>query len=620
MFAKFPLPLRRGLCSAAIGLLSAAQAAAGSVVQSLEQKTVELQLSGQQLFENRCASCHLSGAGEAPTVDAMGMLGSEKVLAAMTTGVMREMATGLSGADKQAIAAWLAPAPAVGPAQQTHARCAGQLQLTGPPLWNRWGNSLSNARFQPAAVSGLSAGNVKRLQLKWAFGFPGAVRARSQPAVTREALFTGSQDGTIYALGLETGCLWWTFKAEAEVRNAITLDVDPAGKPQRLFFGDFNANVYSLDAATGKLLWKQSVSEHPVATITGSVALHGDRLFVPLSSTEVINAANPAYECCTFRGGVTALDTRQGKVLWRMYTVPEPEKRRKNSDGVQMWGPSGAPIWSTPTVDRKRGLLYVGTGENYSSPANDKSDAIIAIDIDTGGVRWVNQTIANDAWNGSCVRTRINCPEEDGPDFDFGAPPILTTLATGKDIILAGQKSGMVYAMDPDARGRTLWQQRAGMGGYNGGIHWGMTTDGDTLYVPIADTPGHHQTVGAARPGLHAFDVRSGAPLWSRFEPPTCAERHYRCFPALSAAVTLTPGLVFAGGLDGTLHAYSTTDGTPLWTYETHRAFTTVNGVKAKGGSIDSDGAVVANGMLLINSGYDKFREIPGNVLLVFGL
>jgi len=574
---------------------------------------------GKVVFEQRCAACHMGGTGEAPTLQALEMMGQERILAALNTGVMKQMAAGLGSRDKTLLAEYLSPAASAQTATEVAVNyCAKPLKLDSAPLWNRWGNGRTNARFQPYNDSKISDHNVSSLKLKWAFGFPGATRARSQPAVTAEAIFTGSQDGTVYALDTQTGCVWWTFKAEAEVRSAISIDVDNAGKPQRLYFGDFKANVYSLNAQTGELLWKKKVDDHPVATITGSLTLHDGRLFVPVSSTEVVNAFDPAYGCCTFRGGIAALDGEKGEFLWRMYTVPEAVKQGKNSKGVQLWGPSGAPVWSSPTIDHKRGLLYVGTGENYSSPAGDKSDAIIAIDIDTGKVRWVNQTIQNDAWNGACITTKINCPIEDGPDFDFGAPPILVALKSGKDVILAGQKSGMVYAMDPDKNGQTIWQRRAGMGGFNGGIHWGMTTDAETLFVAIADTPGHLQTVGEARPGIHAFDVKSGAPLWSRFERPTCEGKNYQCYPALSAALTMTPGVVFAGGLNGVLHAYSTEAGTPLWEFETDRTFSTVNGVKAKGGSIDSDGAVIANKMLLINSGYDKFGEIPGNVLLVF--
>jgi polyvinyl alcohol dehydrogenase (cytochrome) len=609
-----------------IALLLATAVAACGNARSNEAGSGESTQAAQaaRLFEDNCAGCHgpEAAVAGAPTRDAIGKLASPTILAALDTGVMREQAAHLSPAERAMLANWLgAEADRKVSATESGKRCNGTLRLS-QPLWNRWGNGLDNRRQQSVAAGGITAANVGSLELKWAFAFPGAARARSQPAVTREAIFTGSQSGRVYALDPETGCIWWTFDAEGEVRSAPTLGIDAGGRVDRLYFGDFNANVYALDAATGQHIWTTKVKDHPAGTITGSPTLHDGRLYVPMSSTEVVSAHDPDYECCTFRGGVVALDAARGNPVWRIYTVPEATRQGVNRNGVPAFGPSGAPIWSTPTVDSKRGLLYVGTGENYSSPANEMSDAIIAMELTTGRVRWVRQTIAGDAWNASCGprNNRINCPAEDGPDFDFGAPPVLVTLPGGKDMILAGQKSGMVYGLDPDDGGRIVWQQRAGMGGYNGGIHWGMASDGRTLFVGIADTPGHQTPTGPPRPGLHAFDVATGKPLWSRIEPPTCDQPTFACQTALSAPLTLTGELVFAGAHNGLLRVYSAHDGGSLWTFNTRRAFETVNGVKGIGGTIDSAGAVVAGGRVIVNSGYDKFGEIPGNVLLVFAI
>ncbi|MEY4268891.1 MAG: hypothetical protein RLZZ58_107 [Pseudomonadota bacterium] len=570
------------------------------------------------LFKDNCAACHDAAGSGAPTRAALEMRTPAAIANALNTGLMRDQGKALTPADRQLLATWLGG----GSATLAGPRCKGSLAFAGAPLWNRWGNGLTNSRYQPASVGGITPANIGKLELKWAFAHPGNTRARSQPAVTREAIFTGSPDGRVYALDTKSGCIWWTFDADAEVRVAPTIGVDADGRPDRLYFGDFSANAYALDARTGALVWKHAVRDHPAGMITGSPTLDGDRLYVPMSSIEIVNAADPAYECCTFRGGVTALDARTGAPLWRMYSVDPPKTTTRNATGVQNYGPSGAPVWSPPTVDAKRGLIYVGTGENYASPAGDRSDAIIAIDHKTGAIRWVRQMRKQDAWNAACLRTgesRANCPVEDGPDLDFGAPPILTTMADGRNIILAGQKSGMVYALDPDDDGRILWQQRAGAGGFNGGVHWGMASDGRTLYVGIADTPGNKAATGPRRPGVHAFDVARGTPLWSRIEPFTCAERAFKCETAISAPVTLTDGIVFAGAHNGLLRAYASGDGALLWSFDTRRDFPTINGVKGFGGSIDSAGPVVAGGMLIVNSGYDKFGEIPGNVLLVFG-
>lgn len=564
-----------------------------------------------ELYRVNCAACHESETTAAPNRSALEQRTPAAIVDALENGLMREQGKVLGAAERQLIARYLGAKTATA----AITRCRQSSAAAAKPIWNGWGNGLDNRRYQSQGRGGLTAANIGDLELIWAFAFPGAVRARSQPAVTQDSLFVGSQDGRVYALNLDSGCTRWAFAADSEVRNAPTLSPDG-----RLYFADFDANVYAVDAGSGALIWKRAVKDHPAGTVTGSVVVYRERIFVPMSSTEVVSAMSGDYSCCTFRGGVAALDARTGEIEWRMYTTAQPRENGKNRKGVPAFGPSGAPVWSAPTIDAKRGLLYVGTGENYSSPANEMSDAIVAIELATGKVRWVRQLTSQDAWNASCGQPDdANCPREAGPDFDFGAPPILVSVAGGGDVILAGQKSGMVFALDPDASGGILWQQRAGAGGFNGGVHWGMASDGDTLFVGIADTPGNAAAVGPRRPGLHAFDVATGKPLWSSIEPATCAERAFKCETALSAPVTLSGDVVFAGAHNGLLRAYSAGDGRLLWSFDTRREFETVNGVKGHGGSIDSAGPVVANMRLIVNSGYDKFGEIPGNVLLVFG-
>jgi polyvinyl alcohol dehydrogenase (cytochrome) len=571
----------------------------------------------EALYEASCATCHDGGVAGAPTRDALAALSPSAIFDSLDTGVMREQGASLDRIDRLLLSQYLGNEAAGADVPIDY--CEGELSFAGSPRWNRWGNDKRNDRFQDAARAGVSASDLAELELAWAFGFPGAQRARSQPAVTDEAIFTGSQSGRVYALDTETGCAWWTYEAGVEVRNAPLIATGEGGTPSTLYFGDFDAKVHAVDPRTGEKLWVKSVKDHPDGTITGSVALHEGILYVPMSSTEIVSAYVDDYACCTFRGGVTALNAETGETLWRWYSTDKPEKVGATGAGTDIFAPSGAPVWSTPTIDAKRGLLYIGTGENYSSPANDKSDAIIALDLATGREQWIWQATAGDAWNAACGREpKANCPEEDGPDFDFGAPPMLVTIDTGEDRILAGQKSGEVFGLDPDDNGALLWRSRVGMGGFNGGIHWGMASDGSTLWVGIADTPGNKFAEGPPRPGVHALDPKTGAALWSRIEPPTCDEISYACMTALSAPLTATEGLIFAGAHNGRLLAYDSSTGNVLWKQETNRAFETVNGVTAKGGSIDSSGVVVAGGMVIVNSGYDKFGEIPGNVLLVY--
>ncbi len=571
----------------------------------------------EALYDANCASCHEGNVAGAPNRAAMEALSPAMILEALNSGVMKEQGAALDRIDRILLSQYLGNEAAGADVEIEY--CEDDLQFAGPAKWNRWGANAQNTRFQSLGNAGLTVEEIPDLELAWAFGFPGAQRARSQPAVTEEAIFTGSQSGRVYALDTETGCAWWTYEAGAEVRNAPLIATGTDGRPETLFFGDFDAVVHAVDARTGKKRWSKSIKDHPDGTITGSLALHDGTLFVPMSSTEIVSAYVDDYECCTFRGGVIALAASDGEAKWRWYSVAEPQKVGKTSAGTDVLAPSGAPVWSTPTVDAGRGLLYVGTGENYSSPANGNSDAIVALDLASGRQRWVMQATPGDAWNAACGREpRPNCPSEDGPDFDFGAPPMLVDLADGGQILLAGQKSGEVFGLDPDEDGKVLWRRRVGMGGFNGGIHWGMASDGKTLWVGIADTPGNRFAVGEPRPGIHALSPKNGADLWSRIEPPTCDEVAYKCMTALSAPLSAIPGAVFAGAHNGRLLAYSSTDGRVLWQRETNREFETVNGVSAKGGTIDSSGVVIAGGLVIVNSGYDKFGEIPGNVLLVY--
>jgi polyvinyl alcohol dehydrogenase (cytochrome) len=369
------------------------------------------------------------------------------------------------------------------------------------------------------------------------------------------------------------------------------------------------------------LIWKREVHEHPQATITGSVIAHEDTLLVPVSSLEVLLAARVGYPCCSFRGAVVALSISSGEELWRTYTTDEPRPTILSTAGTQQFGPSGAPIWSSPTVDADRNLVYVGTGENYSSPANGYSDAVLAMDMANGEIVWAAQLTKDDAWNGACSRGTPNCPEEDGPDYDIGAAPILTRDGNGREIILVGQKSGMVYALDPAKGGELIWEQRVGSGGTMGGIHYGMSTNGEKLFVGVSDLPTNNPyNVGAAHPGVHALDVSTGEILWRNDLPNNCEEGPFLCWPGISAAVSSTSDLVFAGGLDGILRALDTNNGDILWETNTRQSFGLRNGIEAKGGSIESDGPVIVNGQVFITSGYEKWAESPGNVLLVYSL
>ena len=508
-------------------------------------------------------------------------------------------------------AAGQAPGPAGPDGACAVSSPAGWPGLDGGPRWNGWGAGVTNARFQPADQAVLAAADVPRLRLKWAFGYPRSATAQSQPTVVGGRLFVASERGEVFALDAATGCTHWSFAAESGVRSAMTVTRLPAGR-QALFFGDFGANVYALDAATGAEIWRRDVEAHPGARITGAPVEHGGRLYVPVSSLEELLAANPRYPCCTFRGSIAALDAATGEVVWQSYTIEEaPAPRGRNPAGADLMGPSGAAVWSAPTVDAERGVVYAATGNAYTEPAAATSDAIVAFDLDTGAVRWTNQLTPGDAFILNCGGDNPNCPEEDGPDFDFGASPVLVTTADGRDLLVIGQKAGVGYALDPDRDGAVVWRYQVGAGSALGGIEWGFAVDPEKAYFANSDY------LTAEPGGLAAVRLTTGELVWFA-EPhePVCEG----CSPALLAAITAIPGAVFSGAYDGLFRAYDTGDGSVLWEFDTNGEHETVNGVEARGGSINGPGPVVVGGMVYVNSGYAAFGGRPGNVLLAFGV
>jgi polyvinyl alcohol dehydrogenase (cytochrome) len=568
---------------------------------------------GAALFVQRCAGCHSPGNDmRAPQPAALHLMSQRFILAALNSGRMKFEAKGLTKAQKLAIASYVAAPDS--PVVAFTGYCARDLDPPEhPPVWNGWGADPGNSRYQPRRSAGLDRSRVNSLKLKWAFGFPGAAATFGQPTSYAGRLFVGSEDGTVYALDAATGCLWWMFKASATVKTAISV----GDRGNAAFFGDTNGNVYALKVADGSVIWEVRPDPHPAARITGSPLLVGTRLYVPISSGEEGASANPAYPCCTFRGSVIALDTVTGKQIWKGYTIAQEAKpTRKNPQGVQYFGPSGAAVWSSPTGDLKAKAIYVATGNNYSDPSTDMSDAVVAFDMITGKRLWSRQLMPKDVWTSGCVaEKRDNCPAQRGVDYDFGAPPMLQSRADGRRILLAAQKSGVVYALDPDNHGRILWKSRIGKGGPLGGVEWGGAANGRHAFFPLSDFDFDNPNVGG---GMFALDLVTGKKLWHIAPPkPACAGQ-YGCSPAQMAPPTLIPGVVFAGSLDGHLRAYDTRRGDVLWDFDTAQSFKTTNGVPAHGGSLNGAGPAIVSGMLFVNTGYTN--AMAGNVLLAFGL
>jgi polyvinyl alcohol dehydrogenase (cytochrome) len=586
----------------------------------------QAQPDGSALYAKHCARCHeVDQSGWAPRRQVLAKQPPEAILGQLHLGFMSLVAT-LTDDEKRALASYITGKPApefrMPPAPKPEGLCAPGSSTTPDllmgPRWNGWGIDLDNSRFQTAAMAQLNAADIPRLKLKWAFAFPLAPAAWSQPVVAGGRVFAGSMNGAIYSLDANTGCTHWSYMASpAGVRAAITIGPGVAGSRFTAYAGDITATVHAIDALNGTLLWKTKIDDHPLARVTGAPQLHDGRLYVPLASMEEAAAANPKYECCTFRGSVVAIDAATGEPIWKTHLIDsKPRPTQKNVNGTQQWGPSGAAVWSAPTIDLQGGLLYVSTGDYYSDPEEGWGVSIVAIEMNTGKIAWAKKALTGDRWNVACISgDKVNCPKREGPDFDFGSSPILRRLANGKQVLLAGQKSGDLHFLDPDQRGAIIRTVKAGKGGILGGIEWGPAADAGRVYVAIS---GHDWKKPAAGGGLSAFQIATGERLWHTPAPKPACLANPPCSAAQPAAVTAIPGAVFSGSLDGHLRAYSSADGRILWDFDTRKAYDTVNRYPGQGGSLNGPGVTVAGGVVFANSGYGFLGGSAGNVLLAF--
>jgi len=626
------------LAAAAMALAAATSAHAAAAAPALAAPKPD----GEAIFRRVCAACHLglaemgaeagvnpyagTGLGHALPRELLHTYPPEAILNALTNGKMQPQGAALTPAERRAVAEYASGrsfgAKPLDPAIEDGKACAHAVPMSDPergPGWNGWGNGVANTRFQSRERGGLTAADLPHLELKWAFGFANVASVRSQPAVAGGRIFVASENGRVHALDARTGCTYWTFKAEAGVGTALSIGPYRARDGSRryaVYFGDRRTNAYAVDAESGRRIWMRKVDDHPSASITGSPTVYHGRVLVPVQGLgEEGRAARGEYACCTFRGSVSALEASTGALLWKTYTVPESRPRARNKDGVQMYGPAGGGIWSAPTVDARRGLVYVATGNGYAEPAQPTTDAVMALDLRTGAVRWVRQALADDIWVMGCEKHNTDnpaCPPTLGPDFDFSASPALARVGS-RELLVIPQKSGMAFALDPAREGRIVWRYRIGQGSGLGG-QWGAAVEEGVAFFGVGDvltpTPG----------GVRAVKLADGSRLWSDPPPTPLCHAHLGCSVGQGGALTAIPGAVLSGALDGGLRAYSTRDGSLLWTFDCNRDFETVNGVRGHGGGIDGPGPIVAGGMLYTNCGNGGLVGQPGNVLLAFGL
>ena len=608
--------MRKGI-SVIAGVLAAV------VVSSMTQAAAPKdEVDGETVFYKTCARCHVptpenSAGNRAPSVAALGELSRKSVSATLTTGAMWGMASGLSPAERAAVTAFLVPNDKVVPDMSLANKCQkpAALAASNPRNdWNGWGNDMQNTRYQPNTT--ITPANVGTLKLKWAFGIQDTNSVSGQPTVVGGRVFMGTGDGHVYALDAKTGCTIWAYKADGNVRAAV--NVQKVGDRTMAFFADTEAKVYAVDAETGKQVWRLNTHEDPIARVTGAVQVYKDRVYVGINGSESYHPMDLNYVCCKFRGSLIALDAKTGKQVWKSYTIEqEPKFVKKKANGVDLYAPAGGGIWGAPTIDAERNVVYVGTGDCHVTPSADTCDAVIAYDAETGKRRWYFTGTANDAYNLSCPgNTQSETCSEKHPDYDFGSSVI---LLPGKGTILAGQKSGVIHALSANDNGATAWQRPVGEGSAGGGIMWGSAIDGENVYVANVRALIGDDGKALEKPGLSAVRISDGKVMWRALSLAATCNARQGCSGSMSAAVTAIPGMVFAGAKDGVLRAYAAKDGKVLWEVDTAHDFTSVNGVKAHGGSFSTAGATVVGNTLYVGSGHGA-GGMPGNVLLAYEL
>jgi polyvinyl alcohol dehydrogenase (cytochrome) len=537
-------------------------------------------------------------------------------------------------------AAWLLLIGAAGAAGAV--TCSEPIDVNAAVLSNGFGTNPSNTRNSNSSIT---SRNANELTLVLSHAAVGANERRGAPVVTTQAIFTTTKF-TVVAIDRTSGCQYWSyspFEAAADPRltgfRSLYFLNERGGRPALLFAGDLNGVMHAIDASSGKQKWKRFVGTDTANHIITGTPVHADgSLFIPVSTLEVIATVFVKGLCCRSHGMVQAVNPYTGEAVWSFHVTPDAQVQRENPSRL---GPNGGSVWSSPAVDTERHLLYVGTGQNLTRPGTGTSDAIVALDTGTGALRWVFQSTADDTWNVSCQLPLLwgrgsKCDRPDGGDLDFGASPMLATLPDGRPVVIGGAKNGVVYVLDRES-GALVWSRRLGAGGNLGGIHWGMATDGKRIYVGVSDLnsskltildkPGAPATIVLSengKPGVYALDIASGKVEW---EQHPVHQHQGAAVPSIfSAALSVTNDVVFAGSLDGVVHAFRTDDGTSLWARDTRNVepIADAAGNAVRGGTIDGAGPIVAGTDLIVNSGYSafggasQFQAGTGNALFVF--
>lgn len=601
---------------------------------------------GEAVYSQFCAVCHDQPvATRSPAKETLKQMSLQLINFALTEGKMKAQGAGLSDEQRAQVVNYLIGAKQ--PAQNWTASmmCDAArmpVDLSGGATIAHFGFDAHNTRTLTAAQAGLSKAQLSKApEISWAVGIPDATAMRAQGAVVGKNVFVPvAEAGAMYAFDVSIPgkpCLQWVYATPggAPLRTSAAFGwVD--GVPLLVFSGE-DTTVHAVDARTGKAVWTKRVGAYSYSITTGTPSVLADRVIVPVSQFEIVFAGDNAVSCCNNHGFVLSLDPKTGAQQWRYDTMPDAVHVRDRGDGKSLMGPSGAPIWNSPAIDETRGLVYFATGESNSPPAHRNTNAVIAIDLKTGKERWSFHATPNDIYNIGCdLKSKpelLNCtsaPETVYRDVDFGASVILGTHGDGKQLVYAGQKSGSVWAFEPET-GKVVWRRALGTGGALGGVHWGIAYDTDTVYAPISSVgvpiKGEWDFDPNIKPGLYALDAKTGRIKW-QYNPelppgvtaPPLPPGMPPIFPvhpiAMSAAPMVIDGVVIAATLDGRIHALDSTTGKLMWIKATAGAHATLNDVPGKGGAVDAASLYAANGLILSNSGYGSFGQAPGNVIL----
>jgi len=490
--------------------------------------------------------------------------------------------------------------------------------------WPLAGGNIHNTR---STSEGPSKSAVPKLQQKWVFTAGGDISAT--PTVAGDAVYVPDWAGNLYAIDRNTGKQIWSVQVPtpAGVTGTVVTRVSPVVHGGDIIIGDLQgevpsyvlhkgANLIAFNRKTGKVHWTTQVDDQGPAIITGSPVVYRDVVYVGISSNEEVVAIPNSYKCCTFRGSVVAVDANTGKVLWKTYTIP--------TNGGKPGGYSGNPVWQTPAIDPERGLLYVGTGNNYDVPASvlacaakdpkadctahdDYFDTALALDLKSGRIRWSYKVGTYDAWTVPCVFSPpgTNCPDPAGPDWDLGGsgPNLL------KNVVVFGQKSGFLWAFDPED-GKLRWSTMVGPAGIFGGIEWGTATDGKRIYAAISNSshvPTKLIPSGQTATGgfWNAIDAATGKILWQTADPDGAPDY---------GAVSEANGVVYGGSLSGKMYALDAQTGAILW----HFTSASLTPGAAPGSVID--GPSIVDGVLYWGSGYGRVGGTGGNRLYAFSV